>query len=178
VNAETTATARADASTDSFDFEAVFRTHYQRIARVIFKVIRDPSRAEELAVEVFWNLWRHSSAHGPNYAGWLYRAAVRAALDELRRRSRREKYERWFGVNQPPSDPETAREASEERIRIRRVLASLGSREAQLVVLRSEGLSYEELAQAMRLKPTSINTMVHRALESFRKEYISRYGDA
>jgi len=37
VNAETAATARVDASTDSFDFEAVFRTHYQRIARVIFR---------------------------------------------------------------------------------------------------------------------------------------------
>jgi len=65
VNAETAATARVDASTDSFDFEAVFRTDYQRIARVIFRVIQDPSRSEELAVEVFWKLWRHSSAHGP-----------------------------------------------------------------------------------------------------------------
>ena len=34
------------------DIERIFRTHYVRLARVIAKVIRDPARAEELAVEV------------------------------------------------------------------------------------------------------------------------------
>jgi DNA-directed RNA polymerase specialized sigma24 family protein len=44
----------AGAAADSFDFEAVFHSHYRRVARVILRVIQDPSRAEELAVEVFW----------------------------------------------------------------------------------------------------------------------------
>jgi Sigma-70 region 2 len=61
----------------SFDFEAMFRAQYRRIARVIAKVVRDPSRAEELAVEVFLKLWRNRKAHGENVEGWLYRAAVR-----------------------------------------------------------------------------------------------------
>jgi DNA-directed RNA polymerase specialized sigma24 family protein len=34
------------------EVERIFRTHYARLARVIAKVIRDPARAEELAVEV------------------------------------------------------------------------------------------------------------------------------
>lgn len=177
MDAHTNATTRTEAFTDSFDFEAVFRTHYRRVARVIFRVIQDPARAEELAVEVFWKLWRHSSAHGPNCAGWLYRSAVRAALDELRKRSRREKYERWFGVSAPPDDPERAHETAEERTRIRRVLVTLRSREARLVVLRAEGLDYDELAQALTLKPSSVGTMLRRAQESFRKEYIKRYGE-
>jgi RNA polymerase sigma-70 factor (ECF subfamily) len=178
VDAQTKATAGAEAFTDSFDFEAVFQAHYRRVARVIFRVIHDPSRAEELAVDVFCKLWRHSSAHGPHSAGWLYRSAVRAALDELRKRSRREKYERWFGVPRPPADPEQAHGNAEERARIRRVLVTLRSREARLVVLRSEGLDYDELAQALKLKPSSIGTMLRRAQESFRKEYIKRYGEA
>ena len=36
-----------------FNFEETFRTRYGRIARVIASVVRDPARAEELAVEVF-----------------------------------------------------------------------------------------------------------------------------
>lgn len=107
---------RADAPADSADFEAVFQAHYRRVARVIFRVIQDPSRAEELAVEVFWKLWRRSSDHGPHSAGWLYRSAGRAALDELRKRVRREKYEQWFGVKASSNDPETIREAAEERV--------------------------------------------------------------
>jgi RNA polymerase sigma-70 factor (ECF subfamily) len=167
----------ADAPTEAFDFEAVFQAHYRRIARVIVRIIQDPSRAEELAVEVFWKLWRHSSAHGPHCAGWLYRTAVRAALDELRKRSRREKYERWFGFSGPSGDPEAARKTSEDRARIRMVLSSLRSHDAQLIALRAEGLSYEELAEALDLKPASIGTMLRRAHEAFRKEYVTRYGN-
>jgi RNA polymerase sigma-70 factor (ECF subfamily) len=178
VRAQTDAAVGADAPADSFDFEAVFHTHYRRVARVIFRVIQDPSRAEELAVDVFWKLWRHSSAHGPQHAGWLYRSAVRAGVDELRKRSRREKYERWFTGHTPSADPEIAREASEERIRIRTVLAGLRSKDAQLIALRAEGLSYEELAEALHLKPTSVGTLLRRAHESFRKEYVRRSGEA
>jgi len=179
VNAQTEASTSDEAPAETFDFEAVFHLHYRRIARVIVRVIQDPSRAEELAVEVFWKLWRHPSAHGAHSAGWLYRTASRAAVDELRKRTRREKYERWFGIGMPPSgDPERSREAAEERIRIRSVLASLRSQDAQLVALRSEGLSYEELADALNLKPASIGTMLRRAQEAFRKEYIKRYGKA
>jgi RNA polymerase sigma-70 factor (ECF subfamily) len=168
----------AEASTDSFDYEAVFRSHYRRIARVIVRVIQDPSRAEELAVDVFWKLWRHPSAHGPHCAGWLYRSAVRAALDELRKRARREKYERWFGFNASSGDPEKARQMSEERTRIVGVLATLRSQDAQLIALRAEGLSYDELAETLKLKPTSIGTLLRRAQDAFRKEYVKRYGES
>jgi RNA polymerase sigma-70 factor (ECF subfamily) len=178
VSADTEATTASAAPAETFDFEDVFRTHYRRIARVIVRVIQDPSRAEELAVEVFWKLWRHPSAQGPQCSRWLYRTAVRAVVDELRTRARREKYERWLGVERPPDDPERSREANDARMKIRRVLATLRSQDAQLVALRAEGLSYEELAQALNLKLTSIGTMLRRAQESFRQEYIKRYGDA
>lgn len=167
----------ADAAIDSFDFEAVFHGHYRRVARVIFRVIHDPSRAEELAVEVFWKLWRHASAHGPHSAAWLYRTALRMAVDELRARTRRERRERWFGAPAPSGDPERAREAADEGARVRTVLAALRTQDAQLIALRAEGFSYEELAQALALKPASVGTTLRRAHEAFRKEYVRRYGD-
>jgi hypothetical protein len=37
--------------------DAIFRAHYDRVARVIGRVIHDQARAEELAVEVFLK-WR------------------------------------------------------------------------------------------------------------------------
>lgn len=179
MSAQTEASTSDEAPAETCDFEAVFHLHYRRIARVIVRVIQDPSRAEELAVEVFWKLWRHPSAQGPQCAGWLYRSASRVALDELRKRARREKYERWFGIGPPRrDDPERSRETTEARTRIRTVLAALRSQDAQLVALRSEGLSYEELADALTLNPSSIGTMLRRAQEAFRKEYIKRYGDA
>jgi RNA polymerase sigma-70 factor, ECF subfamily len=167
-----------DADTATFDFEAAFESHFRSVARVIFRVVQDPSRAEELAVDVFWKLSRHSRARGPNFAAWLYRSAVRAGLDELRKRSRRQKYEHLFGLRARSGDPEEVRQVAEHRTRITTVLAALKSRDAQLVALRAEGLSYAELAHTLELNSRSVGTMLSRAQESFRKEYVNRYGEA
>jgi len=77
-----------------FDLETIFRAQYARIARVIAGVIKDPARAEELAVEVFLKWERTPKAQENGAEGWLYRTDIRTALNELRRRSRHSRYER------------------------------------------------------------------------------------
>lgn len=159
------------------DFETQFEAHYERIARAIARVIRDPARAEELAVEAFWKLWRNTPPREDAVGGWLYRTAVRLALDELRRSARRSRYERWFAALRPPSTPYDLFSASEEQGRVRAVLAALPRRHSELLLLRHEGLSYAELASSLQLNPASIGTLLSRAQEAFRKEYVSRYGE-
>src|SRR5580693_5905523 len=78
--------------------EIIFGAQYERIARVIGRVIHDQARAEELAVDVFLKWWRKPLAMGAQTEGWLYRTAIRKALDELRRQSRRHRFERLFGI--------------------------------------------------------------------------------
>jgi RNA polymerase sigma-70 factor (ECF subfamily) len=45
------------------------------------------------------------------------------------------------------------------------------------LLLRSNGLSYEEVANALELNPASVGTLLSRAQQAFRKEYIKRYGE-
>jgi RNA polymerase sigma-70 factor (ECF subfamily) len=168
---EDTSTSHAD-----FDFDTVFHAHYERVARVIARVIGDPARAEELAVEILLKLWRNPGAQNENAGGWLYRGAVRLALDELRKQARRERYERLIAFAQRPRNPEEAHAATEEQNQVRRVLAAIGSREAGLLLLRSDGFRYDELAAALELNPASVGTLVSRAQQAFRKEYERRYG--
>ena len=160
-----------------FDFEATFRAHYERIARVIARVVRDPARAEELAVEVFLKLWRNPQAQGEQTEGWLYRAAVRKGLDELRRRTRQTRYERLLGFFRPVPTPEELHSAAQEQERVRLALAVLAPRQAEMLLLRSEGLSYDELASSLHLNTSSMGTLLSRAQQAFRKEYIKRYGE-
>jgi RNA polymerase sigma-70 factor (ECF subfamily) len=160
----------------AFDFEATFRAQYEHVARVIARVVKDPARAEELAVEVFLKLWHSPRAQGENSEGWLYRTAVRRGLDELRHRTRRSRYERLLGFGPKVPTPEDVRTAAEEREKVRLVLAAVAPRQAELLILRSQGLSYEELAAALELNPASIGTLLSRAQDAFRKEYIKRYG--
>jgi RNA polymerase sigma-70 factor (ECF subfamily) len=159
-----------------FDLETIFAAQYERIARVIAKVIRDPARAEELAVEVFLKWSRTSHAHGAGAEGWLYRAAVRMSLDELRRQTRRSRYESLVPFIRKTPTPEEIRSAQEEHDRVRFVLGNLSPRQAEILLLRSDDLSYEELASALDLNPASVGTLLSRAQQAFKKEYIKTYG--
>jgi len=159
-----------------FDLETIFRAQYERIARVIARVIRDPARAEELAVEVFLKLWRNRPAQGEKAEGWLYRAAVRMGLNELRGQTRRTRYERLLGFVRGAPTPEEIRATTEEQERVRLVLGVIEPRQAELLLLRSHGLSYDEVASALDLNPASVGTLLSRAQQAFRKEYVKRYG--
>lgn len=176
MNATSEAVAEAQADDAPFDLEAVFRAQYERIARVIARVVRDPARAEELAVEVFLKLWRNRQAQGERAEGWLYRSAVRMGLDELRRRTRRARYESLFRFGRATPTPEEIYGSNEEQERVRLVLAAIGRRPAELLLLRSQDLSYDEVASVLRVNPASVGTLLSRAQNTFRKEYLKRYG--
>lgn len=178
MNAPNEAAIEAGFSDAALDLETVFQSQYERIARVIAGVIRDPARAEELAVEVFLKWERTPGARSSGAEGWLYRAAVRMALNELRRQMLRSRYERLVDlVSGAKALPDEIYAAQEERRRVRVVLRAIGRRKAELLVLRSNGLSYEELAAALNLNAASIGTLLSRAHAAFRKEFIARFGE-
>jgi RNA polymerase sigma-70 factor (ECF subfamily) len=178
VNASGEIAADIPSGEADFDLEALFRAQYARIAGVIVRVVRDPARAEELAVEVFLKLSRNRKAQGEKTEAWLYRVAVRIALDELRRQTRRLHYESLLGFIPGASapTPEDIHAAAEERERVRRVLSKMARRQAALLLLRRDGLSYDELAATLHLNPASVGTLLSRAHNAFRKEYMKRYG--
>jgi len=163
-------------SEDRSDLEAIFTAHYRRVARTIALTIGDRGRAEELAVEVFLRWSQNQSAKGLKPEGWLYRAAANLAVDELRRRARRSKFDQLFGRIPRPATPEEIHYLNQERDRVRVILGRLQPRQAELLVLRTQGFSYEELAAALDLNPASVGTLLSRAQQTFRKEYIAKYG--
>lgn len=179
MDASSEAVADSNANATHLDIETLFRVHYGRVARIIARVVRDRARAEDLAVEVFLKLWRSHKAQNENVEGWLYRVAVRAGLDELRRQRRRGHYERmlgWIRPLPPEATPEDIHFVSLKQDKVRSVLSILKPRDAQFLLLRSHDFSYQEVASILNLNRASIGTLISRAEESFRKEYIKRYG--
>jgi len=158
------------------DFSGLFHMHYPHIARVIARMVQDPGRAEELAAEVFWKLWRNPGVPEGSIGSWLYRTAVRMGLDELRRQHRRSRFERVFDFVRTARSPEQLLVGEQDQHRVRSVLSSLRSRDAELLILRSEGMSYQEVAGILQLSEASVGTMVRRAQQAFRKEYLKRHG--
>lgn len=177
MNAEVEAIPAAIEPDREAGFEALFLEHYARIAQAVARITGDRGRAEELAVDVFLKWRAHPEAHGETAGGWLHRTAVRMAFDELRRQARRVRFEQLTGRlrNHPPT-PEDVHTAESDRRRVRRVLATLRRREALLLLLKHEGLSYQEIAGALHLKASSIGTLISRAERAFRRNYEGRYG--
>ena len=159
------------------DLEAVFHAHYPRVFRIVARVLKDPARAEEVAVEVFLKWSKAADAPAESAEGWLYRTAVRKALDEIRRQTRRSRYERLFGFLRGPAGPDELLEIREKQRRVRLVLSAMDPRQAELLLLRSQGFSYQELASTLGLNPASIGSVLSRAQQKFRKEFIKRYGE-
>lgn len=162
-------------------FEAIFLEHYSRVRSVLMRVVGNPSQAEELANEVFWRLSRQR-LRGNNVGAWLYRTAVYAGIDALRASRHRERYENAAGrhstdngASEPGALHELLRE--EERSTVRRVLASMKSAQAQLLLMRADGLSYKELAETLQVAVSGIGTLLNRAEAEFRKRYLKASGE-
>jgi RNA polymerase sigma-70 factor (ECF subfamily) len=102
-------------------------------------------------------------------------------LDALRansRRRRREEEARAESLRTGTTDDALRSLMREERrARVRLVLESLKPRDAQLLLLRSNGLAYRELADAVGVAPASIGTLLARAEAEFERRFRARYGD-
>ena len=160
------------------EFEAIFREHYERIVRVIRRVLDRDSVAEEVCAEVFLRLYHAGSsvAATGSVGGWLYRTATRASLDVLRANKRRGLEEELdsdrcgYSGDQDDS-PLTSLLRSERIAEVRAVLARLKLKEAQILLLRHSGLSYQEIAETMQVSATSVGTMLARAEAEFSALY-------
>lgn len=154
-------------------FEQLFRQHYGRITGVLRKIVGDAGHAEELADEIFWKLYRQPPAEHDRLGGWLYRSAVRAGIDALRARTRRQQYEAASvrEASLRTADPESELLREEQLQRVRSVLAGLKPAQAQLLLLRHAGHSYRELADLLGVQINSIGTLLNRAEAAFERAY-------
>jgi RNA polymerase sigma-70 factor, ECF subfamily len=162
---------------DEVEFRAVFLQHYARIVAILVRLLGDLSHSEEVANDAFWRLYRQPALQvDGNVGGWLYRTASNLGIDALRASGRRRLHEeaagraKGEGATGGPLDDFLR----EEKCRlVRAVLASIKPTQAQLLILRSSGLSYKELAEALNVRMSGIGTMLNRAEEEFRNRYLA-----
>jgi len=164
-------------------FEALFRAHYPRLVGLLAHLIGDRAQAEEIAADAFSKLARRSAlfATRGDVTAWVYRVATNAGLDALRANSRRRRKEEAAGAERlrTAAEPGALEEiiSRERAARVRAVLGSLKPRDAQLLLLRSGGMAYRDIAQALGVQASSVGTLLARAEREFERQYRVRYGD-
>ena len=140
--------------------------------RYLTRRLGDRDWAEEVAQETFLRALRQDSLASER--SWLFAVATNLVRDEARKDERRRRHlailadeEREREMEEPePSSLERAQEAALAR----KAVDSLAERDRLALLMREEGLDYNEIAEALDLSPGSIGTTLARARRSRRSE--------
>jgi RNA polymerase sigma factor (sigma-70 family) len=146
-----------------------FTQHHPALLRYLEHFTGDADAAADAAQEAFARLVVQVPPPSPGAArAWLFRVATNVAMESGRTRTRRERLiagapERAMG--DAPADPHELVESEERRTLARRLLATLPEKERIALLMREEGFTHREIADAVGTTTGSIGTLVARALD-------------
>ena len=163
-------------------FDLLVLRYQQRIVKLIMRYVHDPAEAQDVAQEAFMKAYRALPAFRGDSAfyTWLYRISINTAKNYLVALQRRpldydldlqdpDNYE----INARLRDEETPEGlALQEELRqtVERTIASLPEELRTAIMLREiDGLSYEEIAQAMDCPVGTVRSRIFRAREAIDK---------
>jgi RNA polymerase sigma-70 factor (ECF subfamily) len=155
--------------------EEAFAELYRRVAAPVFglvsKVVRNPSQAEEVAQEVFVELWRTASRFDPargTARAWIMTCAHRRAVDRVRaaeRAARRDDLAGRRDQGRPYDEVAEQVETTLEREHVRRSLAALTELQREAVVLAYYGgYTNREIAELLGVPSGTVRTRLRDGL--------------
>lgn len=165
-------------------FEQLVLRYQSRVIANCRYITRDQNNAEDLAqevlVKVFFGLRRFGGRS--SFGGWLNRIKINHCLDHLRRQGSRsfvgieEQHVNEFDQLKDLATAERLPEAISDQQRIAEVLDSLSSSlRVPLILSDMDGLTYEEVAQALGISLSAAKMRIKRAREVFREQYRAGY---
>jgi RNA polymerase sigma-70 factor (ECF subfamily) len=173
---------------DVLAFNRLVEERHGDIYALLYRLTEDPEEARDLTQETFLQAFRHLA----NFRGdadlrtWLYRIAVNQARNRWRWWKRRRR-DRTVSLDAPvgdengaplsaglaaesAGDPEQQALARERERALMAALATLSRPYREVIVLRDiEGLSYEEVAQALDMNIGTVKSRLSRGRDELRR---------
>lgn len=156
------------------ELERLFRLYHAPLVRYLTRRLGDRDWAEEVAQEAFLRALRQESLTSER--SWLFAVATNLVRDEARRAERQRRHLRILAEQSRETmvEPEaTALERAQEAALARKALDALAERDRLALLMREEGLNYEEIAAALDLSVGSIGTTLARARRRLAETYES-----
>jgi len=157
---------------DQEAFRVLFETHKDRVYSIALRYAGDSAAAMDIAQDTFLKLLSSIKQFrgDASFESWLYRLVVNACLDYHRKRRRflpmledglGEALDVFRSADESTLH-ELLREEQEERVQ--QVVAQLPEEQRIVVVMRyTEGLSYEEIADALGCRRGTVASRLNRA---------------
>lgn len=166
-------------------FATLFRRHSKPLHHFVCRFVGNASVAEELVQEIFFKIYRAADNYQPRgrFTTFLYRVATNHCLNEVRRADYRTRFE---SIEQSGDDkdggpmelPDSNRPNAETLLwgqrlgqEIQAILNGLPENQrAALLLHRLEGLSYQDIAEALELSVGAVKSLIHRAKKTLKQQ--------
>jgi RNA polymerase sigma-70 factor (ECF subfamily) len=134
-------------------FGELVRRYHPRLIQAAYRMCGDAALAEDAAQEACLRAWLHIASFRPGQPlrNWLYRIALNAARDMLRRKpAQTVEAGQMQEMPEQAAGPEEALIAKEGAAQIQRAIQSLPEAARSAIILREFGeLSYQEIASVL-----------------------------
>ncbi len=170
-------------------FDELFERYSSMVFGLVFHILGDREEALDVSQEVFLTIYRKmDSFRGESsLKTWIYCIAVHRAANRfrwwnrLRRRgtvsleehlAKSPNQELSYNFRSKDQSPEDALLLREERSEIERKLLELPLQQRVVVIMRDiEGMSYEEIAEALKLSLGTVKSRIARGREELKRRF-------
>lgn len=177
---------------DQAAFRKLVQRHQRRAFGIAMGLVRDENDARELVQEAFLRVYRglNSFQHGSSFFTWLYRIVTNLAIDLMRKPGRKDaELADDHPADDEPSDfplvsridgadPIDVIRRREIAARIQTALDALPPYHRGVILMREvEGMSYEEMAQAMGVSKGTIMSRLFHARQKMQRALADCYAE-
>ncbi len=149
------------------EFTAFVAAERSRLFRLAYLLCGSPDRAEDIVQRALIGLYQawHRVRRAGNVHAYARRAVVNSHIDETRRPWRRER----TGIDLVDRPAESAGTSVEDSTELWAALHALPAKQRRVVLLRHYwGLSVEETAADLGIRPGTVKSQTHDALRALR----------
>ena len=162
---------------DRSAFGELISRHSEDVIRVVYRMCGDAQIAEDAAQEAFLRAWVSLPGFEPRapFRSWLYRIAVNAALDSLRRKPTEnlEDSEENLMLSDRSASPEAAYIEKEQAELVQGAVMALPEASRAVLVLREYGgLAYDEIASALEIPAGTVMSRLNYARNLLRERLL------
>lgn len=162
---------------DEQAFSELYDQIAPRVLGLITRLLRDPSQSEEVAQEVFLEIWQTATRFDPNKGGastWILTMAHRRAVDRVRASQASRDRDVKIGIRNFDPDYDAVSESVEIRIeheRVERAMTRLTELQRQAVTLAYYGgYSHSEVAAMLQVPVGTVKTRLRDGMIRLRDE--------
>ena len=172
--AETEAILIAKAQKGDRDaFGELVRHHHAGVVNVVYRMCGDVELSEDAAQDAFIQAWLHlpSFRPGTSLRNWIYRIAVNAALDVLRREPETPLVDlETLSMPDSVAGPEIVLLEKERAFAVQRAILSLTEANRSVLTLREYGgLSYQEIAATLNIPLGTVMSRLNYARDRLKE---------